>query len=59
MVQGVRMPAAHELEPLEVRFPKFDLPLLQFLKARPLLCAHTIRHSARTLAYVPSTPYVR
>lgn len=32
--QGVRMPAAHELEPLEVRFPKFDLPLLQFLKAR-------------------------
>ena len=33
-VQGVRMPAAHELEPLEVRFPKFDLPLLQFLKAR-------------------------
>ena len=48
--QGVRMPAAHELEPLEVRFPKFDLPLLQFLKARrraqchprlpsPLLCA--------------------
>ena len=38
VMQGMRMPAAHELEPLEVRFPKFDLPLLQFLKARPPSC---------------------
>ena len=46
VTQGVRMPAAHELEPLEVRFPKFDLPLLQFLKARPPLCPHRTWHSA-------------
>lgn len=61
MVQGVRMPAAHELEPLEVRFPKFDLPLLQFLKARPPArpgrprgCWHSALHPACVL---PSTPH--
>ena len=36
MLAGLRMPAAHELEPLESRFPQFDLPMLQFLKA----CLH-------------------
>lgn len=33
-VQGMRQPAAFELDPLEVRYRKFDLPLLQFLKVR-------------------------
>jgi hypothetical protein len=30
--QGMRQPAAWEMEPLEVRYRSFDLPFLQFLK---------------------------
>ena len=33
MLAGLRMPPAHELEPLESRFPQLDLPMLQSLKA--------------------------
>ena len=36
MLAGLRMPPAHELDPLESRFPQFDLPMLQSLKA----CLH-------------------
>ncbi len=32
----MRQPAAWEMEPLEVRYRKFDLPLLQFLKVGTL-----------------------
>ncbi|KAK9841780.1 hypothetical protein WJX81_002502 [Elliptochloris bilobata] len=50
---GVRLPAAHELEPLEVRFPKFDLPLLQFLKA----CLHPEPEKRLSCAELLRLPY--
>ena len=37
VVQGMRLPAAWEMDPLEVRYRKFDLPLLQFLKVCPAI----------------------
>ena len=53
MLAGLRMPAAHELEPLESRFPQFDLPMLQFLKA----CLHADPDKRASCEELKGFPY--
>ncbi|KAK9806137.1 hypothetical protein WJX72_002864 [[Myrmecia] bisecta] len=53
LFEGMRMPAPHELEPLERRFPEFDPALLQFLKA----CLHPEPEQRPTCAELLRLPY--
>ncbi|KAK9917007.1 hypothetical protein WJX75_009925 [Coccomyxa subellipsoidea] len=51
---GMRQPAAWEMEPLEVRYRKFDLPLLQFLKA----CLHPNPEKRASCSELLRLPYL-
>ncbi|EIE26460.1 Pkinase-domain-containing protein, partial [Coccomyxa subellipsoidea C-169] len=51
---GMRQPAVWEMEPLEVRYRKFDLPLLQFLKA----CLHPNPEKRASCSELLRLPYL-
>eukprot|EP00232_Nephroselmis_pyriformis_P024027 CAMPEP_0182866016 /NCGR_PEP_ID=MMETSP0034_2-20130328/7988_1 /TAXON_ID=156128 /ORGANISM="Nephroselmis pyriformis, Strain CCMP717" /LENGTH=462 /DNA_ID=CAMNT_0024998339 /DNA_START=151 /DNA_END=1536 /DNA_ORIENTATION=+ len=52
---GMRMPAAHELDPLETRFPQFDPTILQFLKK----CLHHDPEQRPSCEQLLQLPYFR